>query len=121
MAFKVTLPTLWIGSAFKHVFLWYYEDPDGGRTPIDLTGKNGRLEIRSAPGDEVYGVWSTENGLLTFEGNKISIQVPRSKSLEYSFDTASWDLLIWPLNDTESAEVLMYGDINGRRTITEIV
>jgi len=122
MPFNVKLPPIYRGAAYKKAFRWFSQDDAGVKTPIDLAGKAGRIQLRSAAGDEpVYADWSTTNGKLIFDDtNRISIAVPRSETESYDFDFAQWDLLIWPVGTIEDAEVLMRGSIAGPRTITDL-
>lgn len=122
MAFRVRLPILFFGAAYKKVFRWYSEDAEGVRTPVSLSGMEGRIQLRTGPGETpVLADWSTANGRLIFEDtNKITIQVPLSETFQYFFDRADWDLIIWPSGTVEEGELIMYGEVSGQRAITEV-
>lgn len=122
MAFRVRLPTIFHGAAYKKVFRWYSRDNEGVLTPIDLTGLAGRIQLRNCPGaPEVLADWSTENDRLIFDDtNRITIFVPLPETKTYTFESAEWDLIIWPVGNTSEGEVIMYGEVSGRPTNTEV-
>lgn len=121
MAFKVNLPTIRAGASYKIVFRWYTESEDGVRTPVELAGFNGRLQLRDGPGGEILADWSTSNGMLVFSDvNKIKIDLPRSETDRYEFESAVWDMVIWPGSAMEDVEVLIYGEVPVERVITDI-
>lgn len=123
MAFKVKLPTLFIGGSYRKSFLWFAQGESGERTPVDMTGKAGRIQVRKRAGDAtVLADWSTENGFLKLgeadAPNRIVIAVPMEETLKYSFKEGDWDLIIWPVGSTSEAEVLLYGEIEAVKTVT---
>lgn len=120
MAFKLRLPQMFRGAAYKKTFVWNSQDSEGVKTPNDLTGFNGRIQLRDEAGQIVHADWSTANGKLIFLNNRISIKISRSETEAYGFDNAKWDLLIWPGALVEEAEVIMYGEIDAPQTITDL-
>lgn len=125
MAFKVKLPTLFIGGSYRKSFLWFSQGETGERVPVDLSGKAGRIQVRKRAGDAtVLADWSTENGFLKLGGpnapHRIAITVPLEETLKYSFKEGDWDLIIWPIGIPSEAEVLLYGEIEAVKTVTRV-
>lgn len=83
---------------------------------------NGRIQLRDAAGDlPIYADWSTANGKLVFDDvNRITIHVPRSETATYTFEQAKWDFLLWSANNIDEATLIMYGNIAGPKTITDL-
>lgn len=122
MAFKVKLPIIHLGAAYRKTFRWYSEDALGARTPVDLTGLEGHIQLRTGPRVEpVLADWSTSNGrLILSEVNLITICLGTTETESYSFEEASWDLIVWPTLQLEERELIMYGTVSTRRTLTGI-
>lgn len=121
MAFRVPLPPIYRGAAYKKSFLWCSQGDDEVLTPIDLTGKNGIIQLRERADTPVFAEWSTANGKLIFSDvNRISILVLRPETDAYLFDHAQWNMLIWDAGNTDEAEVLMYGEVDCPESITDI-
>lgn len=121
MAFKVKLPTLFLGASYKKSFKWYVQDERGNNTPVDLSGLDGRIQLKDEPDGTILADWSTDNGLLAFsDTNRISIALPRAETDKYDFQEARWDLVVWPRGNIEEAELVMYGTVPAERVITDI-
>lgn len=120
MAFKVKLPTVFLGAVYTQDFLWSSEDDAGVRTPVDLTGLEGRIQLRKKAGSPPYADWSTVNGCLSLSGNRISIHVPATLTDTYTFTEAEFDLLVWPASDKSQAELVVHGTVEGKRVITDV-
>ena len=122
MAFNIKLPPIYAGAAYTKVFRWFTVGTNGVRTPVDLTGMNGRIQLRETAGEvPVYADWSTANGKLVFDDvNRITIHVPRSETSTYTFERARWDFLLWPLADIDSAELVMFGGVECPVTVTDL-
>lgn len=120
MAFEVNLPLLFIGGAYHKEFLWSTLT-DGVKTPVDLTGFAGCIQVRNRAGGPLLADWSTSNGRLKFpSGNRIEIDVPLAETEDFSFTEAQYDFLIWPEGNVNKAVVVMYGMIPARQTITDL-
>ena len=114
MAAKDNLPEIDLNAAFKHEYSWYSEDPDtGARTPIDLTGYEGKLQIKKSVDDPTALItWSTQNSRLIIESNKVKIFVPYSEVITYTTLTEGvFDLLIWPTSNLEDVVCLVRGEV----------
>ena len=122
MAFNIKLPPVYSGAAYTKIFRWYTVGTDNVRVPVDLSGMNGRIQLRDGAGDlPIYADWSTANGKLVFDDvNRITIHVPRSETLTYQFDHARWDFLLWPTTNIDLAELVMHGSIDGPETVTDL-
>ena len=112
MAFKVNLPTIYAGVSYRKGFRWYTQNEDGVRSPVDLTGYKGRLQLKDAPGGNVLADWSTDNGMLVFgDTNRIEILLPRAETDKYDFEVAVWDMVYWPEASIEDVQLMMYGEV----------
>lgn len=97
MAVKDNLPDIDQNASYKHEFAWFNVDPDTGvQTPIPLDQYSAKIELRKRAGDPVIlATWSTQNGRITISGNVITIFVPYSEVVGYSFTEAEYDLILW--------------------------
>jgi len=120
MAFKVKLPVLYIGTAYYKAFVLVHDDGLGNQTPIDLSGFEGKLQVRRREGAPTDAEWSTANGFLKFELNRVIIDLPTTETKDYTFVEDEWDLLIWPVGEVTKAEVLMLGTLDAKKTKTKL-
>ena len=118
MAFKVKLPQMDCGGVYRYSFLYWAQDAQGARIPVDLTGYTAEMEIRK--GATLIAELSTGNGYLTISGNEISINIPANVTKNYSFAEADYDLMILPAADPAQAERLVYGKITGVKVVTQL-
>lgn len=126
MAFRIVLPHLWIGAAYKASYRVESRDELCRRksgVPVDLTGLNGLLQLReSASSDTVLAEWSTDNGLLTFDDtNRFTIQLDADDTEDYNFEDAVWDLLTWQGVAFNEATVMAYGSIEASQVVTRLL
>jgi len=121
MAAKDNLPDIDLNAAFRHEYTWYNEDPDTGvRSSIDITGYEGKLQIKRTADDPVALItWSTANSRLVIDSNRVRIFVPYSEVITYTALTEGvFDLLIWPAGDVEDVTCLVRGEVVAVKGIT---
>lgn len=127
MAFKLKLAKIFLGAAYRQSFKLFSKSISGVKTPIDLSGMNGRIQLRERGSEDprsspILADWSTTHvpPNLTLNANTITINLTRTETEAYNFDEADWDLLIWPGSTLDMAEVVAVGFVDAERTNTDI-
>lgn len=125
MSVKCNLPDIESGVEYNHDLFWWVLSESGAKVPRDMTGYEGRLQIRDAgPGSTVLADWGTSpndlDGELVITGNKVTMRVPATKTRLLSFEEKDYDLIVWPEGDKDSASRLVYGVVTASLTVTEL-
>lgn len=117
MSKVIELPVIDQGAAFRHSFFWYDvpnpETHPDEMVPIPLVGYEGLLQIRTEKGnfaaETLLASWSTANSKLIFVDNEIQIFVPANDTVPLTFDSAYYDLLVWPTASPQDITRLVEG------------
>jgi len=107
------------GAAYNELFE-YTDDDD---TVIDLTGYTGRMKVRLEQNttSTLYLTFSTDDGTMVLGGALGTVQLIQDATVmsTVDFDTAYYDLFLYPNGDETLAVKPMYGYITLRKRVTD--